>query len=434
MSIKQCPGNRWTIPWKNKQQGFDVMNRRSFLRTASGALAFASGAGLLAKAGLAEEPAIKIANILDATGGLNVYSLKQIKATAMAVDDINAAGGLLGRPVEVMFYDSQSNNQLNSQYTTQALLRDKADVVLGGITSASREVMRPIVQKFKGFYIYNSLYEGGVCDFRFMCPGLVPDQQVQPLIEYVVGEKGLKRAYILAADYNYGQLTAKWMQKFIRGLGAEDVAVEFFPLDVSNFAPVLARIQDVKPDVVLSALVGDAHMSFYRQYETSIGKKSIPIASTTYGLGRENAVLSPDENEGLIVATSFFDDLGTPAASDFVSRFKAFSGEDDYVGEYAEYGYRGMMLWAEAVRKAGSVAADAVAAAVGGVSYQGAGGLYTVDPQTHHLTMDVHIASGNRSGSFDVIKSFSQRAPTDLQAVCNLIENPTDTTQYEPSL
>lgn len=411
-----------------------TFTRRQFFRTASGALAFASATSVLSKVGLAAASPIKVANILDATGALNVYGLKQIKATAMAFDEINAAGGLLGRPVQVMFYDSQSTNQLNSQYTTQALLRDQADVVMGAITSSAREVMRPIVQRFKGFYVFNAMYEGGVCDSRFLGTGMVPGQQVKPLTEYVVKEKGLKKGYILAADYNYGQITAKWLQKYMRENGGQDVGVEFFSLDTTNFAPAIARIQEAKPDVVWSVLVGDAQMSFYRQYEAAIGKANIPLASSTYGLGRENAILSPKENEGIMIATSFFDELGTDAANDFVKRFKAFSGEQDFVGEYAEYGYRGAKLWAAAVQKAGSVKPEAVSAALGGIQIAGPGGVYTIDGQTHHLTMDIHIATGNGSKSFDIVKSFPQQPPSDLQAVCDLKANPADTKQYEPQI
>lgn len=408
--------------------------RRQLFRTASGALAYASATTMLTKAGLAQGAPIRLGNILDATGGLTAYCLKQIKATAMAVDDLNAAGGLLGRPIEIVFYDSQSNNQLNSQYATQALVRDKVDVLMGGVTSSSREVMRPAVQKFKGLYFYNSLYEGGVCDRRHVCTGLVPGQQVEPLVEYVVKEKGLKKGYIVAADYNYGQIISKWLQKYIRANGGEDIAVEFFPLDVTNFAPAISRIQEAKPDVVWSALVGDAHMAFYRQYESSIGKKKIPIASSVYGVGRENASLTEDENDGIIISTSFFDTIGTTAANEFVAKFQKYSGETDYIGEYGEYGYRGVMLWADAVRKAGSVSADDVIPALGGATFTGAGGVYTIDGQTNHTVMDVHIATGNRNKAFDLVKSYSQRPPSDTQAVCDLIANPNDTTQYEPVL
>ena len=137
------------------------LSRRQFFQAASGALAFASLPHVLRRAGIAAEDPIKVGNILDRTGILNIYSLKQIQATAMAVDEINAAGGLLGRPLELVFYDSQSDGQYNSQYVTEALVKDKCVVVHGGITSSSREVMRPIVNRFKGLLFYNSLYEGG---------------------------------------------------------------------------------------------------------------------------------------------------------------------------------------------------------------------------------------------------------------------------------
>ncbi|MGD9536588.1 MAG: ABC transporter substrate-binding protein [Alphaproteobacteria bacterium] len=410
------------------------LSRRDFFKAASGALVLASAPMVLKRAGIAAEEPIRVGNILDKTGGLNIYSLKQAQALAMTLEQINASGGLLGRPLQLYFYDSQSDNQFNSKYATDAMVKDKVQVVHGGITSSSREVMRPIIDKFKGLLFYNSLYEGGVCDRRHVSTGMVPGQQLEPLMEYVVKERGAKRGYILAADYNYGHITSKWMQKFIRDNGGEDLAVEFFPLDVTNFAPAISRIQAAKPDVVWSALVGGAHIAFYRQFEATIGKANMMLASSTYGVGLEQLQLSPEEGDGIIVATSFIDSL--PTAKDFITKFKEYSGDPTYVGEYGEYGQRGLLVWAEAVRQAGSAEPDAVieALAKGGVKVEGAGGLYSVDGQTNHTTMDIHLVVGNKNQSFDLIRSFSQRPPTDTQLVCDLNKNPNDTTQYEIQL
>ena len=104
--------------------------------------------------------------------------------------------------------------------------------------------------------------------------------------------------------------------------GGEAVAVEFFPLDVTNFAPAISRIQEQQPDVVWSVLVGGAHIAFYRQFEATIGKQNLMLASTTYGVGRENTQLSEDEREGIVIATSFVDDLPTDAAKAFVEKFR----------------------------------------------------------------------------------------------------------------
>ncbi len=411
-----------------------AFNRREFVKAASGAIVLASAPFVLKRAGIAAEEPIRIGNILDKSGGLNIYSLKQMQALAMTVEEINKAGGLIGRPIELLFYDSQSDNQFNSKYATDAMVKDKVKVIHGGITSSSREVMRPIVDKFKGLLFYNSLYEGGVCDRRHVSTGMVPAQQLAPLIEYMVKEKGGKKGYILAADYNYGHITSKWMQKFIRDHGGEDLAVEFFPLDVTNFAPAISRIQAAKPDVVWSALVGGAHIAFYRQFEATIGKKNMMLASSTYGVGLEQLQLSPEEGDGIVVATSFIDSL--PTAKDFIAKFKAFSGDQSYVGEYGEYGARGLLIWAEAVRQANSAEPDAVieALAKGGVKVNGAGGLYSVDGQTNHTTMDIHLVVGNKSQSFDLIRSFEQRPPSDTQMVCDLNKNPNDAQQYEIKL
>ena len=409
-------------------------DRRQLFRTVTGALAYASSASLLKTARLHAEEPIRVGNILDKTGGLNIYSLKQIQGVAMAVDEINAAGGLLGRPLELHFYDSQSDNQFNSQYATQALAQDQVKVIHGGITSSSREVMRPVVRKFGGLLFYNSLYEGGVCDKRHVSTGMVPAQQLEPLVDYVVKEQGKKKGYILAADYNYGQITSKWMQKMIREAGGEDMAVEFFALDVNNFAPVIAKIQAAKPDVVWSVLVGGAHIAFYRQFEATIGKKNMMLASTTYGVGREQTELSAQEGDGIIIGTSFVDSLPTAEAKAFVDKFHKYAGNDEYVGEYGEYGYRGVALWAEAVKKAKSAEPDDVIAALDGVSVNGGGGKYTIDGKTNHTTMDIHIVKGNATQTFDVIKSFPQRPPKDTQLVCDLVANPDDTTQYEPKI
>ncbi|HZJ97097.1 MAG TPA: transporter substrate-binding protein [Oligella sp.] len=409
-----------------------TISRRGFMQMLGGGLLYASSYPILAQANLSGAKPIRIAQILDRTGGLNIYSLKQAQAAAMAVDEINSSGGLLGRPVEILFYDAQSTNRLYSQYATQAFVREKVSVIQGGVTSSAREVVRPIVQRYKGLYFYNAIYEGGVCDRRHVSTGMVPAQEIEPLVQYMLNERNAKTHYILAADYNFGHITSKWIQKYLRDYGGQDLAVEFFPMDTTNFAPAISRLQEKKPDAVWSVLVGDAHMSFYRQFESSIGKKNMSLIGTVYGAGRENVMLSAQENQGIITGTSFIDSLDS--AQGFVKRFHEFTGETDYIGEYGEYGYRGVMLWAEAVKKAGSEHADDVIANLDGTSFNGAGGIYTLDGQTNHTKMNIHIAEGNADGGFDILKSFEQREPTDVQMVCDLNQNPNDTKQYEPEI
>jgi len=183
-------------------------------------------------------------------------------------------------------------------------------VVHGGITSASREAIRPILRRYETLYFYNTQYEGGVCDRNTFCTGSGPGQNVGRLVPHIMGEWG-KKAYIVAADYNYGQITSKWVTKYIREGGGEVVGAEFFPLDVTDFGATIKKIQAAKPDMVISVLVGGAHVSFYRQWAAAGMKQAIPMASTTFGAGNENRLLTPEEAEGIVVSYAYFQELHT---------------------------------------------------------------------------------------------------------------------------
>ena len=204
------------------------LNRRELL---GGATALTT-AGLLPRVAFAAD-AIKLGSILDKSGPFDAYGKPMDMATRLAVAEINEAGGLLGREVEIIAYDTQSDMALYSQYGQQLTRQDKVDVVHGGILSASREAIRQTMRKSKTLYFYNVLYEGGVCDRNIFINGVTPAQQVEALVPYAMNNSG-KKVYILAADYNYGQITARWIEKFVRDNGGEVVGTDFFPLDVSD--------------------------------------------------------------------------------------------------------------------------------------------------------------------------------------------------------
>ena len=243
-----------------------TVTRRRFLAGASASAAALAAPAIIGRAQAADT--IKFVSILDQSGGLDIYGKPMVDCTRMAIDELNAAGGLLGKQIELQVYDPQSTIQHYTQYATQAAAGDKADVVHAGITSASREAIRPTFARFRTLYFYNTLYEGGVCDLNCFCTGSTPAQTVEKLVPYTMNKWG-KKVYIVAADYNYGQITAQWVQKYVADNGGETVETEFFPLDVTNFGPTIKKIQAAKPDMVMSALVGGAHVSFYRQYAAS---------------------------------------------------------------------------------------------------------------------------------------------------------------------
>ena len=407
-----------------------TLSRRDALKTALLAAGSTLAApAIMRHAALGADP-IKVVGIHDASGGLDIYGKPMIDCLELAVDEVNAAGGLLGRQIELINYDPQSNIQLYTQFATQAATKDKAAVVHGGITSASREAIRPILRKFNTLYFYNTQYEGGVCDRNCFCTGSTPAQNVQKLIPYVLKNFG-KKIYVVAADYNYGQITSKWIAKYTREGGGEVAAVDFFPLDVTNFGPTISKIQAAKPDAVISALVGGAHVSFYRQWAAAGMKKQIPMGSTTLGVGNEHVLLSKEEGDGIVCAFSYFQEVQNPLNAAFLKSFHAKFGKDaPYVSELPMRTYIGVKLWADAVTKAKSIDRMKVIEALeSGISMDTPAGKTTLDPKTNHVTLDVYLAKVENQG-FTVLDTYPDQPPLDTASVCDLAAHPNTNQQF----
>ena len=406
-----------------------TFSRRTFLRgTAAGATAVAAARYLAAPA-FAADP-IKAGVILDQSGGLDIYGQPMVDTIALAAQEVNDAGGLNGRPVELKLYDAQSNIQFYTQYATEAATREQVSVVHGGITSASREAIRPILDRYRTLYMYATQYEGGVCDRNVFCTGSTPAQTVEKLVPHAMNKWG-KKVYILAADYNYGQITADWVGKFTRDHGGDVVGTEFFPLDVTEFGPTIRKIQAAKPDLVVSVLVGGAHVSFYRQWAAAGMKAEIPMASTTFGVGNEHRLMSAAEGDGMLVAYGYFEELDTQMNNAFLERYHAMHGADaPYVNELAARSYETFHMWAEAVRRAGTDERMAVIEALESrVSYTGPSGPLSIDHKTHHIVQNVYLAElENRT--FKILETHPQQRPADTDLVCDLVANPTDASFY----
>jgi branched-chain amino acid transport system substrate-binding protein len=388
-----------------------------------------AGAGLLPRLGRAAE-AIKLGSILDTSGIFDAYGKPMDHAMRLAVADLNDSGGLLDRPIEIHAYDTQSDMALYAQYAQQLTRQDRVDVVHGGILSASREAIRQTMRRSNTLYFYNVMYEGGVCDRNTFINGVTPAQQVEVLIPHAMKQSG-KKVYVLAADYNYGQIMARWINKFVRDNGGEVVATDFFPLDVADFGSTIAKIQSAAPDLVVAPLVGGAHLSFFRQWAASGMKDRIPLASTTLGVGNEHKVLTAEEGDGIMVAYNYSQQIDSPENEAFKAKWEAAGGNATEINEFAVSTYAGIMTWAKGVRQAGTVAHDPVVEALeSGLSVTGPSGKLTVDPQTHHAIADVRLME-IRDQKMQVLETLPQRQPLDTQAVCDLGANPDDNTQYE---
>jgi urea transport system substrate-binding protein len=404
-----------------------MISRRTLLNTA-GATAVLAGVPLFRVH--AEDAPIKLGCIEDNSGVLDIYGKPIVMANALAVEEINAAGGLLGRKIELKQYDSQSDIALYTKYAQQLVREDKVDAAHAGITSASREAIRQTFRRGNTLYFYNILYEGGVCDRNCFVTGTTPAQAVEPIIDYAMKKWGNK-VYVLAADYNYGQITAKWVAHYVEQRKGTTLATSFFPLDVSDFGSTIAKIQDAAPNFVVAALVGGAHMSFFRQWAASGMNKKIPLTSTTFGVGNEHLALSAAEGDGILIAGNYSPEIDTPANKKFLAAWAKKYGDAKVVHELAVSQYQGIMLWAEAVRKAGTLDRDALIKTLEtGLKIEGPAGTVAVDPKTHHCALDIHLMVV-KDQKLTIMDTAAQRPPADTAQYCDLLKNPDDNKQYE---
>ncbi len=376
---------------------------------------------------------IKVASVLDETGELEGYGKPMSQAARLAIESINEEGGVLGREVELENLDTRSDPAQTTTVAREVARNPDISMVMGGITSASREAIRPIFDAAEKLYFYPVLYEGGVCDKDTFIQGDTPSQQLEPLLKWAV-EHGKNKWYVLAANYNFGQISAEWVETYAKKFGAEIVGgPEFFELTVSDFSSEIPKIQSSGADLIVSLLVGPAQANFYKQWTASGLNKSTTIVSTSFGLGSEQVVLGKS-GKGVLSAFPYFEELNTPTNKEFVKKWKE-AGYTDTITPGAIADWNAWHLWAEGVEKAGTPEREKVIEALeSGVEYTGPEGTVKVDGPTHHVIEPMRLWEDNGEGGFKLIEELTPTAePTFEQSKCNLIEEPNTNQQFTPS-
>jgi len=226
------------------------------------------------------------------------------------------------------------------------------------------------------------------------------------------------------------------VKHYVQKAGGEVLAAEFIPLDVSEFGSVIAKLQEAKPDVVYSNLVGGNHVAFYRQFAAAGLQDRIKIVSSTFGIGNEQVVLDPVESKGVVVAFPYIQEIDTDANRKFRALWESAYGADyGYVNDSAVTTWDAWHLWAAAANQAGSLDREKVIAALeSGVSFDGPSGRVSMDPGSHHLIKNMHLGRTNDQHGFTILDVHQAVAPAFEQEVCDLINNPRTSRQFTPDI
>ena len=307
------------------------------------ALVIAAALGMPA---FAQDP-IKVGVLEDQSGDFAAATMVKVHAIELATDEINAAGGIAGRPIELVVYDTQSDNLRYQEFMRRVLQADKVDVVFAGFSSASREAYRPIVNQFDGLAFYNNQYEGGVCDANMIVTGAVPEQQFSTLIPWMMEKYG-KNVYTIAADYNFGQISAEWVRNIVKENGGTMVGEEFIPLGVSQFSQTIQNIQAAKPDFVVTLLVGTAQASYYEQASAANLEAADGVVGQRRPGLRAQALHAAEPARTCTSPPTTSRRSTRPTSKAFVEKFHAKFPNEPYINQEAENSYhRGQPLQAD---------------------------------------------------------------------------------------
>lgn len=421
-------------PWSAKLSRRDALKLSAV--AAGGALLAGSPSLARAAALGVNAETIKAATLFDVTGGLSIYGAQMADMAKFAVADLNKKGGVLGQKIELKTYDTQSKIDLYSRYAQQVGADKNVKLVVGGITSASREAIRPVFDRFNKLYFYPVIYEGGVCDKLVFVQGSDPKQQQIPLIDWAIKNTG-KSFYTIAADYNYGHISSDWTKILVKQRGGKVLSTEFIPLDVADFSSTIQRIQAAKPALIMSHLVGANHVAFFRQFAAAGLTNKIQIVSPTFGLGNEEQVLTPAEAKGIVVSYAYFDALNTPANKVFKAAFRKAYPKWKSITELSAQTWNAWHLWALGVEKAGTLDQEKVIAALeSGIAFNGPAGRIEIERFTHHVIEDIHLARVNGKKGYTVFQTFKNLKPARIVPgageSCNLIKNPNTHKQIVP--
>lgn len=360
----------------------------------------------------AESDTVKVGLLHSLTGSMAISEQSVRDAEVLAISEINANGGVLGKQIEYIEEDGASDP---STFATKAeKLIDSEDVatVFGCWTSSSRKAVKSIFEDYEGLLWYPVQYEGMEASDNIVYTGAAPNQQIVPAIEYLI-EQGYEDFFLLGSDYVFPRTANMIINAQIEDAGLNIVGEEYAGMEQTDFAAIIAKIEAADPDVIINTLNGTGNVSFFKQ----ISEKNYTAddyMTMSFSIAEEEvATIGADILENHMVSWNYYQTTDTAQNDDFVAAYKDMFGANRVTSDPAEAAYDAVYLWKAAVEMAGSFEVDDVLAviATGKVSFDAPEGIVTIDGDTQHLAKPVRIGEVKNDGL--IYEIFATDAPVE---------------------
>lgn len=379
------------------------LNRRKLLQSGLSltAVSAATGISLLPSQSHAAD-SVKLGLLHSLSGTLALSEVALVEAEKLAIDEINANGGVLGRQIVAVVEDGASDWPTHAEKARKLLQRDKVAAIVGCYTSASRKAILPVLNQNKGLLYYPTFYEGQEADKSVIYTSQEATQSVVPSIEFMAKEQG-KTFFIVGSDYIYPRTCAQIAKPTINRLSGRVVGEEYVPLGHTEFSSIINKIKAAKPDWIYSIVVGGSNVALCKQLMAAgLDPTRQKILSNNIseneidGIGKENAT-------GIYACMGYFQSLKNPQNERFVKALKAKYGAERVIGDPMECGYTSVYLWKLAVEKAGSFDVGKVRAASADLEFDAPEGKIRIHPTNFHTIKRIRVGRAARDGQFDLV-------------------------------
>jgi urea transport system substrate-binding protein len=374
---------------------------------ASAVLLALAGAAYVARA-RSIRPPIKLGLLHSRTGAMAISEKSMIDAELMAIDEINAGGGILGRMVQPVVADGRSDWRTYAVEAERLIRDEKVLAIVGCWTSASRKTVRPVIEKYDHLLIYPMAYEGLEQSPNIIYTGAAPNQQITAAIMWSFEHLG-RRFFLVGSDYVWPHSVNAIVSDQLKAIRAEKVGEEYIFFGSSDVGDAVEKIRQAKPDVIFSAVVGDSNIAFYKALKAAgIRADRTPVVSVSIGED-ELRVLPVEDMVGHYAAWDYFQSIPRKENIEFVRRFKHKYGQDRVTSDVIQTAYFSVLLWAQAARESGKVDAADVRKAMLGQTLNAPEGVVSIDPETQHTWRSFSLGRIRSDRQMDIVWT-SQKA------------------------
>jgi urea transport system substrate-binding protein len=351
------------------------------------------------------EPPIRVGILHSKTGAMAISEESMIHAEVMALKEINEVGGLLGRRVDWVIADGQSDWPTFGREAQRLIDQEKVSVIFGCWTSASRKSVKPVVEERSHLLIYPMAYEGLEQSPNIVYTGAAPNQQVIPAVSWCYETLKARKFFLVGSDYVWPHCVNEIIKDQLRALGAECAGESYVYFGSAEVGDALDAITKAKPDVIISTVVGDSNEPFYRRLKAAgILPERTPVLS--FSIAEDELRKLPlQDMVGDYAAWDYFQSIDRPENHEFIRRFKELYGTHRVTSDVIEAAYCSVRLWAQAVVEAESADVADVIKAIRHQSLNAPEGIVSVDEETQHTWRPVYVGRIRADGQFDLVWS-----------------------------